>query len=186
MRTFLVAPPSCLYSLCLYGSVGTPAEGACHGCAVVENKRPLRSSSRSLNRPGFGGDFLSWKDDHPCRSSTRGSVAVAQLIRAAATSGWNIAISSDFEPRGLHGAITLLGQVQRAGQPWRLTTAEYLAGPVEGEPFGPRQVPDTPWDPALADAMRHRCERVSEEARLAHLLNDLNRNLIDDKIGDGG
>jgi hypothetical protein len=38
----------------------------------------------------------------------------------------------------------------------------------------------------LADAMRHRCERVSEEARLTQLLNDLNGNLIDDKIGDGG
>jgi hypothetical protein len=34
--------------------------------------------------------------------------------------------------------------------------------------------------------MQHRCERVSEEARLAHLLNDLNRNLIDDTIGDIG
>ena len=44
----------------------------------------------------------------------------------------------------------------------------------------------TPWDPALAEAMRHRCERVSEEARLARLLNDLNGNLRDDKIGDGG
>jgi hypothetical protein len=80
----------------------------------------------------------------------------------------------------------LPGQVQRPGQPWRLTTAEYLAGPVEGEPFSPCQVPDTPWDPALADAMQHRCERVSEEAHLAHLLNDLNRNLIDDNIGDVG
>ena len=64
--------------------------------------------------------------------------------------------------------------------------SQISAGPAEGEPFSPGQVPDTPWDPALADAMRHRCERVSEEARLAHLLNDLNGNLIDDKIGDGG
>src|SRR6266581_2668202 len=105
-RTFLVAPPSCLYSLCLYGSVGTPAEGACHSCAVVENKQTTTSvTSGSLNRPG----------------------------------------------------------VQRAGQPWRLTTAEYLAGPVEGEPVSPGQVPDAPWDPALADAMQHRCERVNEE-----------------------
>ena len=120
-----------------------------------------------------------------CRGGTP-SVAVSRLIRAAATAGWTIAISSDFEPRGLHGAITLLRQVQRAGQPWRLTAAEYLAGPAEGDPFSPGQVPDTPWDPALANAMRHRCERVSEEARLTHLLNDLNGNLIDDKIGDGG
>jgi hypothetical protein len=57
-----------------------------------------------------------------CRGGTP-SVAVSRLIRAAATAGWNIAISSDFEPGGLHGAITLLRQVQRAGQPWRLTAA---------------------------------------------------------------
>ncbi len=120
-----------------------------------------------------------------CRGGTP-SVADARLIHAAATAGWTIAISSDFEPGGLHGAITLLQQVQRAGRPWRLTAAEYLAGPAEGEPFSPDQVPDTPWDPALANAMRHRCERVSEEARLTRLLNDLNGNLIDDKIGDGG
>jgi hypothetical protein len=79
----------------------------------------------------------------------------------------------------------LIRQVQHAGRPWRLTATEYLASPAEGEPFSPFQVPDTPWDPALADAMRHRCERVSEEARLAHLLHDLNRNLIDEKIRDG-
>jgi hypothetical protein len=80
-----------LYSLCVYGSAGTPAEGACHGCAVRENKQTTTS---------------------------------------------------------------VLIEVTR--------------------------------DPALADAIQHRCERVSEEARLAHLLNDLNRNLIDDTIGDVG
>jgi uncharacterized protein (TIGR02679 family) len=107
-----------------------------------------------------------------CRGGTP-SVAVSRLVRAAASSGWTIAISSDFEPGGLHGAITLLRQVQAAGQPWCLTAADYLAGPAEGEPFSPSQVPDTPWDPALAEAMRHRCQRVSEEARLTRLLDDL-------------
>jgi hypothetical protein len=43
VRTFLVAPPSCLYSLCLYGPVVTPAEGACHGWTVVENKQTTTS-----------------------------------------------------------------------------------------------------------------------------------------------
>ena len=107
-----------------------------------------------------------------CRGGTP-SVAVTRIIRAAASVGWNIAVSSDFEPRGLHGAITLLRHLQSAGQPWRLTAAEYLAAPAEGEPFSPGQVPHTPWDPALADAMRQRRERVSEEARIASLLADL-------------
>ncbi len=107
-----------------------------------------------------------------CRGGTP-SVAVTQLIRAAANIGWTIAVSSDFEPRGLHGAIMLLRHLQAAGRPWRLTVADYLAAPAEGEPFTPGQVPHTPWDPALADAMRQRRERVSEEARLADLLADL-------------
>jgi len=34
-------------------------------------------------------------------------------------------------------------------------------------------VPDTPWDPKLAPAMRQRRRRVSEEARLTELLADL-------------
>jgi uncharacterized protein (TIGR02679 family) len=107
-----------------------------------------------------------------CRGGTP-SVAVTRIIRAAASVGWNIAVSSDFEPRGLHGAITLLRHLQSAGRPWRLAAADYLAAPAEGEPFNPGQVPHTPWDPALANAMRQRCERVSEEARIASLLADL-------------
>lgn len=109
-----------------------------------------------------------------CRGGTP-SVAVTQLIRAAANVGWKIAVSSDFEPRGLHGAIMLLRHLEVAGRPWRLTAADYLAAPAEGEPFTPDQVPDTPWDLALADAMRQRRERVSEEARLATLIADLQR-----------
>ncbi len=114
-----------------------------------------------------------------CRGGTP-SVAVTRTIRAAVEAGWTIAVSSDFEPRGLHGAIALLRQVQAAGRPWRLAAADYLAGPAEGEPFRPDQVPDTPWDPALADAMRQRCERVSEEARLADLIADMQRQVIND------
>ena len=109
-----------------------------------------------------------------CRGGTP-SVAVTQLIHASANVGWTVAVSSDFEPRGLHGAITLLRYLQGAGRPWRLTAADYLTAPAEGELFAPDQVPHTPWDPALADAMRQRRERVSEEARLATLIADLQR-----------
>jgi uncharacterized protein (TIGR02679 family) len=108
-----------------------------------------------------------------CRGGTP-SVAVTRLVSAAATAGWRVAVSSDFEPRGLHGAATILRQVGSAGRPWRLTAADYLAGPVEdGELFSPEQVPDTPWDPELAAVMRHNRRRVSEEGRLDTLLADL-------------
>lgn len=99
---------------------------------------------------------------------------VASIGRSSCWSvRWTIAVSSDFEPRGLHGAIMLLRHLQAVGRPWRLTVADYLAWSAEGEPFTPGQVPHTPWDPALADAVRQRCERVSGEARLADLLTDL-------------
>jgi hypothetical protein len=81
--------------------------------------------------------------------------------------------SSDVEPGGLRGAITLLRHTGPAGHPWRPTSADYLAAPAEGGPFPPEQVPDTPWDPAPADAMRQRHQRVSEEGRLRLLLGDL-------------
>ena len=44
----------------------------------------------------------------------------------------------------IQGAVTLLRHVGTAGRPRRLTQAEYLAGPAEGEPFTPDQVPETP------------------------------------------
>jgi uncharacterized protein (TIGR02679 family) len=108
-----------------------------------------------------------------CRGGTP-SVAVTRLVSAAAAAGWRIAVSSDFEPRGLHGAAIILRHVGSAGRPWRLTAADYLAGPAEeGDPFTPEQVPDTPWDPQLAAVMRRHRKRVSEEGRLNVLLNDL-------------
>lgn len=107
-----------------------------------------------------------------CRGGTP-SVAVTRLINAAVAVGWEIAVSSDFEPGGLYGAATLLRQAGSSGRPWRLSVSDYLAATTEGEPFPPEQVPDTPWDPKLAPAMRQRRRRVSEEARLTELLADL-------------
>lgn len=107
-----------------------------------------------------------------CRGGTP-SVAVARIITEAAAAGWRIAVSSDFEPGGLRGAIAALRHAGAAGTPWRLTTNDYLATPSEGDHFAPQDVPDTPWDPRLAPTMRQRQERVSEEDRLHKLLADL-------------
>src|SRR5260370_27085191 len=40
---------------------------------ITEDLRTPKVSAWFLNRPGFGGDFLSWKDDLSCRSSSRGN-----------------------------------------------------------------------------------------------------------------
>ena len=71
-----------------------------------------------------------------CRGGTP-SVAVTRLISAAAAAGWEIAVSSDFEPRGLHGAASLLRQVGPLGRPWRLSASDYLASASERDPFPP-------------------------------------------------
>jgi uncharacterized protein (TIGR02679 family) len=101
------------------------------------------------------------------------SVAVRRLIGSAAAAGWRIAVSSDFEPGGLHGAITLLTLAGERAVPWRLSAADYIASEADAEPFAASAVPDTPWDPPLAVAMRRRQARVSEESRREILLDDL-------------
>jgi uncharacterized protein (TIGR02679 family) len=107
-----------------------------------------------------------------CRAGNP-SVAVRRLIGAAAATGWRIAVSSDFEPGGLHGAITLLALAEDHAAPWRLSAHDYLAGECDGEQFMASAVPDTPWDPQLAVAMRRQQTRVSEESRREILLDDL-------------
>ncbi len=72
--------------------------------------------------------------------------------------------------------------VRRHGaEPWRMTAADYLAGLAdrgdipEGDEhlrLAGRPVP-TPWDPALADAMRERGSAVYEEAVAGSPVADL-------------
>lgn len=107
-----------------------------------------------------------------CRGGTP-SVAVRRLVAQAAAQGWTVAVSSDFEPGGLQGAVTLLAAAGSAGVPWRLTVDDYAGVPGDGAPFDAASVPDTPWDPGLGEAMRDRGVRVSEEARRDVLLADL-------------
>ncbi|MEV0453689.1 TIGR02679 domain-containing protein [Catellatospora methionotrophica] len=101
------------------------------------------------------------------------STATRTIIRAAVRAGWTIAVSSDFEPGGLRGAINVLACAGSAGRPWRLDVLTYLTGASDGDPFPPTQVPRTPWEPPLADALRIRGQRVSEESRISDLLLDL-------------
>jgi hypothetical protein len=104
-----------------------------------------------------------------CRSGTP-SVVVVRLITAAAAEGWRIAVSSDFRTwrptrRAYPAPACRTGRIPLAAHHRR-----YLASPGEGDPFTPEQVPETPWDPGLAHAMRQRYQRVSEECRLDLLL----------------
>lgn len=96
------------------------------------------------------------------------------------TSGWPATVAVDLldrlgVPLAYHGdldwrGVEICGWLgQRCGvRPWRMTAADYLAAPG-GEPLTGREAP-TPWDPALAAAMRERQVAVHEEQVLAGLL----------------
>jgi hypothetical protein len=66
-----------------------------------------------------------------------------------------------------------------AARPWRMSRADYLAGlgnPAAAEPsVKVGRVPDTPWDPGLAEAMRDRDVAVPEERIADTLVGDLIR-----------
>ncbi|MBC7560681.1 MAG: DUF2399 domain-containing protein, partial [Dermatophilaceae bacterium] len=61
---------------------------------------------------------------------------------------------------------------RRSVEPWRMSAADYLAAPGGG-PLTGREVA-TPWDPALATAMRERGHAVHEERVVDVLLADWN------------
>lgn len=96
------------------------------------------------------------------------------------TSGWPATVAVDLLTRldvllRYHGDLDWRGVeicgwlVERCAlRPWKMTAADYLAAPA-GEPLSGREV-DTPWDPALADAMRERGVAVHEEQVLDELL----------------
>lgn len=96
------------------------------------------------------------------------------VLDALVGAGWQLAVSADFEPGGLAGARILLDRYPGHAIPWRLGVDDYTAAPDrEEEPLPPDGIPDTPWDPSLAEAMRRTTRRVTEEARHRLLLTDM-------------
>jgi uncharacterized protein (TIGR02679 family) len=108
-------------------------------------------------------------------SSGRPTVAVVTLLRQLGAGGATLYQHADFDTTGL--AITAW-LAQRAGTvPWRMTSGDYLAavagsGPTTA-PAG--SLPPTPWDPALAEAVRRHGVAVFEEAIRRSLLDDARR-----------
>jgi uncharacterized protein (TIGR02679 family) len=103
-------------------------------------------------------------------SSGRPTVAVLALLRQLGAGGAAMHQHADFDPAGL--AITAW-LAERAGTtPWRMTAADYLAasGRVPSRPRFDAPVPATPWDPALAGALRTEGIPVYEEELRVELL----------------
>ncbi|MGH9225940.1 MAG: DUF2399 domain-containing protein, partial [Acidimicrobiales bacterium] len=92
------------------------------------------------------------------------NVAVTTLLRQLAAAGAHLRCHADFDPPGVLITRHLIRQV--GAEPWRMTARDYRAGADEADRAGPTfagSVPDTPWDPALARAMRARRRVVFEE-----------------------
>jgi uncharacterized protein (TIGR02679 family) len=101
------------------------------------------------------------------------STAALRLLRLYADSGWALRYHGDFDWGGFRIAGRTLAEVPWT--PWRYTAADYRTAlsdhpdtaPLTGTPVG------TPWDPALADAVREAGRRIEEELVLDRLLSDL-------------
>lgn len=98
------------------------------------------------------------------------------------TSGWPAAVAVDLldalaAPLAYHGDLDWRGVeictwlVSRCGVvPWRMSTADYLAGPA-GAPLSGREA-EAVWDPDLAPTMRERRVAVYEEQVVDQILAD--------------
>lgn len=106
-----------------------------------------------------------------CTVGTPSAVEIA-AIDSLAGAGWRVAVRADFDPAGLHHVRALLAGV-RDSVGWRMTAADYRASAPALASQSP--VPDTPWDPDLADALRSTGRLAFEEALLPDLLADLRR-----------
>jgi uncharacterized protein (TIGR02679 family) len=103
-------------------------------------------------------------------SSGRPTVAVVTLLRQLGAAGATLFQHADFDPAGL--AISAWLRLRAGTTPWRMTVGDYLAASAARRSAQPvhAPVPPTPWDPALADAMRAQGAVVYEEQLRSVLL----------------
>lgn len=92
------------------------------------------------------------------------------LLRQLAAAGARLHYHGDFDAGGLKIARRVMREYHAI--PWRMSAADYLAAP-KGKPIAADAPLDSPWDPALAEAMRHERRAVHEEAVADTLLADL-------------
>jgi len=106
-------------------------------------------------------------------SNGQPTVAVQLALRQLGASGATLMQHSDFDPAGLN--ITSWMQSHLGTTPWHMTAHAYRLGLELAHQSARPQVsivgpiPETPWDPELAIALRHHRYVVSEEHVVTHL-----------------
>ncbi|MEW6155224.1 MAG: TIGR02679 family protein [Actinomycetota bacterium] len=121
---------------------------------VVENPTVVAEAARAGATVGPGWPPMVCSAGWP-------NVAVLTLLRQLREAGWQALCHADFDPSGV---LITRHLVQRVGAvPWRMGEGDYLAGASRSATAFVGSVADTPWDPALATAMRRHRRAVFEE-----------------------
>jgi len=94
------------------------------------------------------------------------------LLRQLSAAGARLRYHGDFDAGGLRIAWRVIRD--HNASPWRMNAADYLAAP-KGKPIAADALLSSPWDPGLAEAMRHEQRAVHEEAVAGDLVEDLSR-----------
>jgi uncharacterized protein (TIGR02679 family) len=137
-----------------------PVRLDCKEIFVCENPAVLRAAAGSATRPLI------------CTEGVPSAAAHAML--RAAWSGTPVRWRNDFDWTGVRLTAAALARYPTA-TPWRMFAEDYAAF-AAGLDRGPGLVGSpapTPWDPGLADAMRHMGRAVMEERLLDALMADL-------------
>lgn len=98
------------------------------------------------------------------------NTAVVELLRQLRQAGARLLYHGDLDGDGLRIASYVIART--GAVPWRMTADDYLAA-VDRSTTPTGRIPDVPWDPALADAIRRRGRAVSEERVTRVLLDDM-------------
>jgi uncharacterized protein (TIGR02679 family) len=130
---------------------------------VCENPAVLRRASAT---PGASATPLICTEGRP-------STAFHRLAAAVVSGGGTLLYHGDFDWPGISIASAII--TRHGARPWRLSTADYLAGvraaadyvPLTGAPQ------PTPWDPSLAEAMTTTARTLYEESVADTLIADL-------------
>jgi uncharacterized protein (TIGR02679 family) len=108
-----------------------------------------------------------------CLSGTPSALEVAAIARLS-DAGWRVAVRADFDAAGI-AHVTAVLRAAPSACPWRMRSSDYHESLSDGATVPLLQVPDTPWEPGLASAMRASKLATFEEALMSRLLADLRR-----------